>query len=289
MTLSQLISPLVAITLVVMMTSVGISVPIPQIVAIGRRPSLVMRALLANYLFFPLVAVLLLVLFQAKPLVQVGFLILAVCPGAPYAPSCTSVAKGDVPLAVGLMVILAGSSVVFSPLLLHEFLSKVGGDTGRLTIDTGRIVRTLLLTQLAPLFLGLLTRHWRPRLATRLQRPFALSTKLLNLLVMVLVVATQFQTLIHIRLVGFLGMLLLLAASLIIGWLSGGPGSETRRAVAEVTSLRNAGVALVIASTSFAGTPALTAVVIYALISIAGSFLVALIWGRRSLVRARVH
>ena len=80
---------------------VGLSVPLSQVAAIARNPSLVLRALLANYLFFPLVAVLLLALFHAKPLVQVGFLILAVCPGAPYAPTSTSVAKGNVPLAVG--------------------------------------------------------------------------------------------------------------------------------------------------------------------------------------------
>jgi BASS family bile acid:Na+ symporter len=186
------------------------------------------------------------------------------------------------------MVILAGSSVVVSPLLLHELLPKLGG-AGDLDIDSGGIVRTLLATQLAPLFVGLLTRHWRPHLAVKLEKPFGLATKLLNLVVMVLVIVTQFHTLIEIRLVGLLGMLLLLAAGLIVGWLSGGPGSENRRAVGVVTSLRNAGVALVIASKSFAGTPALTAVVIYSLVSIAGSFVVALIWGRRSLVRARAH
>jgi BASS family bile acid:Na+ symporter len=289
MTISQLISPLVAITLVVMMMSVGLAVPASQLLAITKKPWLVVRALLANYLFFPLVAVLLLALFHAKPMVQIGFLTLAVCPGAPYAPSCTSLAKGNVPLSVGLMVILAGSSVVISPLLLHELIFKLGGEAGRVSIDSGRIVRTLLATQLAPLFLGLLTRHWRPRLAGRLEKPFALAMKLLTPLVMVLVIATQFQTLVQIKLVGLLGMLLLLASGLLVGWLAGGPGIENRKAVAEVTSLRNAGVALVIASTSFAGTPALSAVVIYALVSIIGSFVVALIWGRRALVRARAH
>jgi BASS family bile acid:Na+ symporter len=287
--MAQLVSPLVAITLVVMMVSIGLSVPFSEIAATAKKPSLVARAMIANYLFFPLVTLLLLELFHAKPLVEAGFLILAVCPGAPYAPSCTSVAKGNVGLAVGLMVILAGSSVVLSPLLLHELLGRVSGGTAGLTIDSGRIVRTLLMTQLVPLFAGLLVREKRPVLAKKLRQPFARATQILNAVVMVLVLVTQFHTIVQIRWIGLVGMVLLLICGLLIGWLSGGPSFENRKAVAEITSLRNAGVALVIASSSFAGTPALTAVVIYAILSIAGSFVVALIWGRRALVASRAH
>jgi BASS family bile acid:Na+ symporter len=286
MTLDQLVSPLVAVTLVTMMVSIGLSVPLSEVAEIAKKPSIVVRALLANYLFFPLIAVLLLVLFHARPLVAAGFLILAVCPGAPYAPSCTALARGNVALAVGLMVILAGSSVVVSPLLLRALLAKLGGGED-LTIDAGRIVRTLLVTQLVPLFLGLAARRWHPTLAARLRKPFAGATKVLNLLVVVLVVVTHFHTLREIRLVGLAGMLILLLASLAIGWLSGGPGIENRKAVAETTSLRNAGVGLVIASTSFAGTAALTAVLVYSFVSIAGSFAVALVWGR--LVASKAH
>jgi bile acid:Na+ symporter, BASS family len=288
MAVAELIGPLVATTLVVMMVSVGLSVPLSELAAIAKKPSIVVRALVANYLLFPLLAVLLLILFHAKPLVSAGFLILAVCPGAPYGPSCTALARGNVALAVGLMVILAGSSVIVSPLLLRVLLARVGGGE-TLTIDAGRIVRTLLVTQLIPLFLGLAARRWRPTLAARLQKRFGAASKVLNFLVVILVLATHFHTLAAIRLFGLLGMLILLAMSLIIGWLSGGPGTENRKAVAEITSLRNAGVGLVIASSSFAGTPALTAVVVYALVSIAGSFLMALVWGRRALIAHRAH
>ena len=50
------------------------------------------------------------------------FLICAVCPGAPYGPPFTGMAKGKVGVAVGLMVILAGSSALVAPLLLHGLL-----------------------------------------------------------------------------------------------------------------------------------------------------------------------
>ena len=67
-----------------------------------------------------MVTVGLLLLFQpADIMVPAGFLILAVCPGAPFGPGCTRIAKGNVATAVGMMVLLAGSSALAAPLLLR--------------------------------------------------------------------------------------------------------------------------------------------------------------------------
>jgi BASS family bile acid:Na+ symporter len=61
-----------------------------------------------------------------------------------------------------------------------------------------------------------------------------------------------------IRVRGFAGMLILLAGSLIIGWVAGGSKSDSRRTMA-TTSLRNVGLGLVIVIGNFAGTPAVSA------------------------------
>jgi BASS family bile acid:Na+ symporter len=98
--------------------------------------------------------------------------------------------------------------------------------------------------------------------------------------VIALVLAGQFE---FLRLIGFSswsGMFLLMAACLAIGWLSGGPGRARRKALAVTTAARNAAVALVIVSGSFAGTAAVTAVVAYALASLCVTFGCALLLAR---------
>jgi len=75
-------------------------------------------------------------------------------------------------------------------------------------------------------------------------------------------------------------MFLLMASCLAIGWLCGGPGLARRKALAVTTASRNAAVALVIVSGSFAGTAAVTAVVAYALASILTTFGCALLFAR---------
>ena len=142
------------------------------------------------------------------------------------------------------------------------------------------MLAALLSTQLLPLLFGLLVKHWRPQLAVRLLGPFELVSKVLNLSIAALILASQFRMLMEIRLKGFIGMLLLLVASLVIGWLAGDSGRDNRRTMALTTSLRNVGVGLVIATGNFAGTPAVSAALAYGIVEVFGSLLVALCWAR---------
>jgi BASS family bile acid:Na+ symporter len=279
-TVDQLINALVTITLVEMMVTVGLGVTFADLTGVVRNWRLVVRALLANYVCVPAATVGLLVLFHAQPMVAVGFLILAVCPGAPYGPPFARIAKGDAAVAVGLMLLLAGSSALLAPLLLAYLLPLVS-EGEPLQVDATRIVGTLLLTQLVPLGVGVALRQWQPRLADRLQKPGALLSKVLNLVALGLILFAQFHLLLEIRPRAFLGMLLLLIVSWGAGWLLGGPSGTTRKVLTLTTSLRNVGVGLVIATGAFAGTPAVTATLVYGLFEVVGSLLLALYWARR--------
>jgi BASS family bile acid:Na+ symporter len=233
----------------------------------------------ANYLLVPAAAIALLVVFDVSPAIAAGFLILAVCPGAPFGPPFAGIARANVSMAVGLMVVLAASSAIVSPVLLLVLLPWVsGGEAPR--IDLIAMVGALLVTQLLPLLVGLLVRHRFPRLADSLLSPFELVSKVLNLSVAGLILATQYPMLAEIRMRGFAGMLILLAASLAIGWFAGGAGRDNRKTMALTTALRNVGVGLVIVTGNFAGTAAVSAALAYGIVEVFGSLLVALWWGR---------
>lgn len=281
MTIDRLINVLVTITLVEMMLAIGLSVTLADLGAVTRNWRLLAMAALANYVCVPAATVGLLLIFDPHPMVAAGFLILAACPGAPFGPPLTALAKGNVPVSVGLMVLLAGTSAVVAPPLLRMLLPWVAGEQS-VQVDAAKMMVTLFAMQLLPLAAGLAVRQWRPSLAARLQTPATLVSKVLNLVVVILIVAVQFPLLVQIRFAGFVGMLALLLASLAAGWLLGGPGGDNRKAMALTTSLRNAGVGLVFASSSFPGTPALTAVLAYALVEVLGSLVLALHWSRRA-------
>jgi BASS family bile acid:Na+ symporter len=277
--IDRLINVLVTITLIEMMVAIGLGVTFVDLAGVARNVGLVTRAALANYVCVPAVTVGLLLLFDANPMVAAGFLVLAVCPGAPYGPPFASIAKANVAVAVGLMVILAGSSAVLAPLLLHYLLPLVSGSEP-LQVDAARLVLTLLATELIPLCIGMGVRQWRPRLADRLRPPANLVSKILNLIAVGAILVVRFHLLTEIRPRGYIGMLALLLASWVAGWLLGGPDSASRKTMTLTTSLRNVGVGLVIATGAFAGTAAVTAVLVYGLLGVIGSLLLALAWSR---------
>jgi bile acid:Na+ symporter, BASS family len=284
MTAAEFINVLVPVTLIEMMVAIGLGVSFGELAAVACNWRRVTKAALANYLCVPAVTVGLLLLLQpVDPMAAAGFLIIAVCPGAPFGPSCTKLAKGNVTTAVGLMVILAGSSALAAPVLLHYLLPLMSGSE-KLQADAGKIVIALLATQLAPLCIGLGVRHWLPRLATNLQKPANVVSAVLSFALLATILVVDFPLLSEIRLRGYAAMSALLVASLTAGWLMGGPGIDDRKAFALTTSLRNVAVGLVIATRNFGDTAAVTAVVTYGIFEIVGSLLVALAWGRARLV-----
>ena len=280
MSLDRLISPLVAVTLIELMVATGLGVRFKDVLGAANDWRLVARAGLANYVAVPATAILLLLLLDADPMVSAGFLILAVCPGAPYGPPLTAIAGGTTATSVGLMVILAGSSVFVAPAVLSLLLPLMSGG-GDLHVDAMGMLGLMLASQLLPLCCGMAVNQWRPDLARRLLRPAVAVSKVLNALTLAVILASQLARLLEVRLVGVLGMVVLLAVSLSVGWLSGGKRDEDRRAVALTTSIRNVGLGVAVTAGTFAGTSAVTAVLAYGLIQLFGSLMMALWWRRR--------
>ena len=279
MTLDRFINLLAAITLFEMMATIGLEATISEIAAVARDWRTVIRAGVANYVIVPAAAVALLFAFHAAPLVAAGFLIAAVCPGAPYGPPFTGMARGNVALSVGLMMILAASSALLAPLLLRLLLPVVSGDHP-LEINATKMLATLLGGQLLPLCLGLFMRHRWPALAGRLEKPGRRLSLLLNVALLGTILTVQFDALIAIPARAFAGMTALVLGGLAAGWLLGGRGSGERTAMAMATAVRNVAVTLVIAVASFPGTPAVTAATAFGLFQTILVALAALAWGR---------
>ena len=269
---------LTSLGLITTMLAIGLKVRWKEVLAAAKQAQLVALALVANFLLVPAATVGLVWLYNPEPMIAAGFLLLSVCPGAPVGPLFAAIAKADVPAAIGLMVILAGLSTMLSPLLLAALLGRICPESD-LQVSYLSIVQTLLVTQIVPMAIGVGVHERAPRFTATIVGPLSIIANLLLLAVVMLLLVNQYETLASIRLRGWIGMSLLLAASLAIGWACGGPRQATRATLSLTTAVRNAAVGLVIVATSFAGTAAGTAVVAYALVSIFGTLGCAFLYG----------
>lgn len=259
------------------MFSMGVQLSVGQLFDALRERRLLTRSLVVNLVAVPLTAYLLVRTATVELGYATGILLLAVAPGAPFGPKLAEISDSDVAFASGVMVILCTLSVVTIPVSLVVLLP------GSVTVDPLAIGRMVLGIQLIPLLAGLVLSTHHASLADRLD---ALSQRLsdytfVGLIVLLVVVYHGEMT----SLVGT-GTLaistLVVVASLLLGYILGGPARATREVLATTTAARNAAIALFIATTGFSNPDVLTIVLAFSFIGVAGSGVLAALWRHRS-------
>src|SRR5215831_10058967 len=227
------------------MTAMGVGFTVRQIIDALRDMRLVLLALLANFIAMPLGALALDKLLRLDEPLGVGLLLLGAAAGAPFLPKLTELAKGNLPFAVGIMVLLAVGTVAYLPLVLPLLLPGV-------TVNSEKIAGWLFLLTLLPLAIGLALRAGYGEVAARV-KPLLDWVSNVTLVPMVLLLAVaNIDKILHVfGTRGILAGFLLIALGFGLGWILGGPGGDTRRALALGTGQRNIAAALVVASEGF--------------------------------------
>ena len=131
-------------------------------VAPMSNPRLIVFALLSNFVLMPLCAVALSTMLQLDQALGVGILLLGCAAGAPFLPKLAELAKGNLPFAVGTMVLLMVVTVGYLPIVLPLLLPGVA-------VNPAKIAQSLVLLMLLPLGVGLALKSRYEELAARVK------------------------------------------------------------------------------------------------------------------------
>jgi BASS family bile acid:Na+ symporter len=244
------------------MMAMGVSFTVGQILDALRDTRLVLLALLANFVAMPLGALALDKILRLDEPLGVGLLLLGASAGAPFLPKLTELAKGNLPFAVGIMVLLAVGTVAYLPLVLPLLLPGA-------TVNSGKIAGWLFLLSLLPLAAGLALRARAEGVAVRVKPVLDWVTNVTLIPMVLLLAAANIDKILHIfGTRGILAGFLLIALGFGIGWMIGGPGIETRRALGLGTGQRNVAAALVVASESFSDPSVVIMVIVVTIVGL---------------------
>ncbi len=251
---------LVGLFVITMMGSVGLELTIHSIRAVLRRPRVLVGGLAAAYIAVPLAALgLSLALGLSAPLTA-GLLLCAAAPGGPVGALLTQHGRGNLALAVAMLMLFNFINVGATPLTLSLLGASGGQDIlGELLAMGG----TIVLFQLVPLTVGIRVRERRPALAVR-AAPWAKRLSLVALLALtasiVLGGESELEVLTWRAPAAAVGVQL---ASLGSGWLLAGGDRPDRAAVALTNCIRSQSLAILLASTRFDSPDVLVMVLIY--------------------------
>jgi len=260
--LNKVIQVTMLLFVVSSMLAVGLSLTVGQILAPLRNAKLVLLALLVNFALMPLAALAIARLLRLDQPLGVALLLLSAAAGAPFLPKLAAIAKGDLAFAVGLMVLLMVLTVGYMPLVLPQLLAGV-------SVDSGKIARSLVLLMLLPLAMGLAVKARYEVVAARIGPLLTgLSTLSLGLMIVLLVVA-NFRNIIDLfGTRGILASILFVAVGFGLGWFLGGPGLDTRGVLALGTAQRNIAAALLVGGQNFSDPKVVVMVVVVAIVGL---------------------
>lgn len=234
---------------VLLVVSIGARVQLDEPLLLLRRPTLTLRSLLAMYVLFPalvLLLVWLLPLRQGVGAVLLGFAVSPVLP--PWAKKGTALgARGD--YVIGLELLSTAVSLLVVPLMITLAERLFGVATN---LEPGSMVTVLLATVVIPLVLGIGCGHFMPRSAPRLAAVAdRLGSVVLMLGALVLLAVHGPKMLAVIGEGTVLAIMVLIVSGLLFGELLGGPDRRIRGALGSATVSRHPAIALLLASGAF--------------------------------------
>jgi len=244
------------------MLAMGAGLTVSQMSEPLRNARLVILALLANFVLMPLGALALAKGLWLDESFGVGLLLLGCAAGAPFLPKLADLAKGNLAFAVGAMVLLMVVTVCYLPIALPLMLPGV-------TVDPWNIARSLVLLMLLPLAAGLFLKARYGELASRVKPMLDWISNISLILLVLLITAANIDKVLQVfGTRGILAGVLFIALGFGVGWLLGGPATDTRRVMALGTSQRNIAAALVVASQSFSDPKVVVMVIVVAIVGL---------------------
>lgn len=159
------------LALIVLMFGMGLSLTLVDFKRVFRAPKATLTGLSLQLLGLPLLALAIAHLLGLPPLIAIGLLLVAACPGGATSNLLTHLAKGDTALSVTLTACSSVFTVFTIPLII-----SAGADhfqTGETSVQVP-VVTTLLqlfVITIIPISLGILVHTKKPAFSQRMARP----------------------------------------------------------------------------------------------------------------------
>ncbi len=117
----------------------------------------------------PVIGLIFVLLFAPTPILAVGFILLATCPGGMLSNLMTDLAKGDLALSLSLSILVSMIYILVVPFYAHLALLHFVGVEERVAVPLIDFIWKVFRITLIPASLGLLVRTWKPDVAIRIR------------------------------------------------------------------------------------------------------------------------
>lgn len=189
--LSKVFLPL---SLAIIMFGMGMTLVTQDFSRIVKFPKAVFLGLFNQLILLPLVGFGLVMLFDLDPVMAVGVMVLAACPGGVTSNLITQICKGNIALSVTLTAIASVVSIFTIPFILSESLNYFGTGAGtKIELPILETILQIMAITIVPISLGMIVRNRKSEFAVRMEKPMRTASTIIFILVFIAVIAANFS------------------------------------------------------------------------------------------------
>jgi BASS family bile acid:Na+ symporter len=265
-------APAVPYLLGVIMFCMGLTLTLPDLASVAKRPWAVGLGILAHYVVMPGAGWLIAVALHLSPELAAGVILVGCAPSGTASNVMAFLAKGDVALSVAVATV----STLIAPIVTPALTLFLAGSF--LNVDAGAMVLDIVKTVLLPVIAGLLARLFLRQAVKAVLPALPWISAVVISVIVAIVVAGSASKIVAAGGIVFLAVILHNGFGLGLGYAAGKLGrldARARRALAFEVGMQNSGLAATLATAHFSPLAALPSAVFSVWHNISGAVVAA--------------
>lgn len=236
----------------IVMFGMGMTLKISDFKVVFTKPKAVITGILSQFIIMPLLAFLLVKIFNLDPALAVGVILVGSCPGGTSSNVMTYLAKGDVALSVGM----TACTTILAPVVTPALVLLLGDAT--INVSYMSMLMSIVQVVLVPIVLGFVINHFFEKFAQACAKVLPLVSVIAICLIIMAVVAANAA---KIMTVGWLIVVVVMLHNLCGYALGYGVGKvlglsrDQMRTLSIEVGMQNSGLATSLATVHFATMP----------------------------------
>lgn len=175
---------ILAASLIIIMFGMGLSLTTDDFKRVFVEPKAILIGLINQLILLPAIGFLLISIFDLRPEIAIGIVILVACPGGPTSNLITHLAKGDTALSISLTAISSFITILSIPFIINLGLKTVLGSGTSIQLDVLGTMLQVFVVVIIPVSIGMLIKAKKNAFALKMEKPVRKASGIIFVLVL---------------------------------------------------------------------------------------------------------
>ena len=158
----EIVTKIAPIALALIMLTLGLGLTIKDFSRVIKQPKDFLVGLICQIILLPIVAFIIIKVFQIRPELALGLMIIAAAPGGVTSNVLTKFANGDVALSISLTAIVSLISIISVPLIIFGSADLLNIRISSTNISMNEIALKMFFVVTLPVIVGMTLRKFFP-------------------------------------------------------------------------------------------------------------------------------